>query len=251
MGKQLLCLLALASAHNMLVGKHVTEHDIVMIYKKFVKPYQTEANKSRYIPLPMHKNNIPNWAWKGRDFPRVISLLEFERFVNEHNLSSAKALALNSHHDPEWHYLPKKEIVAISYDDDKRHDLHTLDLAQKDFDFVMVNQTLEHVYDPVLCLKNIYNHMRSGAILYFNVPATSIPHTTPFHHYMGITPVGAGAIAMAAGFNILHIGQWGNEPFLTKMFKDYTFHDYQCMGENIGLNDFRYPVITWVFAQKP
>ena len=92
--------------------------------------------------------------------------------------------------------------------------------------------------------------MRPGGILYFNVPANSIPHDTPFHHFTGFTPVGVGAVVKAAGFEILHIGQWGNVGYLKKMFETHKFLDYRAV-ENPGLNDFNCPIIAWVFAKKP
>ena len=71
----------------------------------------------------------------------------------------------------------------------------------------MLNQTLEHLYDPILCLNNVFNHMRTGGILYANVPAVNIPHLTPFHYYTGYTATGLGAVVKSAGFEILKIGQ--------------------------------------------
>lgn len=242
-------LLLLCTIYHIHTSTLLTDQDINNLYKQYVKPYQVAENETRYVPLPMHKN-ILSWKWEGRDFPRVISLLEFERFIKEHTITSKKALAINGIDDPEWLCLPTTHIRGISYEQDKRYDLHTFNLDEHDFDFVMVNQTLEHVYDPVLCLKNIYKHMKSGGILYFNVPANSVPHDTPFHHFTGFTPVGAGAVAKAAGFEILHIGQWGNQAFLHKMFETLNFLDYRSIENDIGRNDFRYPVITWVFAQK-
>jgi len=226
------------------------EQDIREIYNTFIKPNINEGYMLRYVPLPLQKNNI-SWRWEGKDFPRVIAVLEFERFVNENKLSSIKSLAINSGNDPEWFYLPTLNVIKLNYEsDEKPWDLHTLDIPEKDFDFIMVNQTLEHVYDPIRCLKNIYNHMKSGGILYLNVPANSIPHALPFHYYTGYTSVGLGAIVRAAGFNILSIGQWGNLEYLKKMFESNDWPDYRKL-QNPGINDINYPVIVWIFAVKP
>ena len=80
------------------------ETDIVAIYEKYVKPNSTGEYANRYVPLPLEKN-IRNWKWEGKDFPRVIALLEFEKFINGHNLASNKGLALNGI-DPEWEIFP-------------------------------------------------------------------------------------------------------------------------------------------------
>ncbi len=229
-------------------SKKLTDRDIVMIYDQYLKPHMNDEYANRYVPLPMKKNHR-SWRWEGKDLGRVIALLEFERFVVEHSISFKKGLAINGL-DPEWRYLPRGNVARINYEaNPEMYDLHTLDLGEKDFDFVMINQTLEHVYDPILCLANIYEHMSQDGILYINVPVTSIPHTTPFHHYTGYTPVGLGMVVKAAGFRILSIGQWGNLEYLRKMYDIYLWPDYRQL-RNPGLNDFRYPVIAWIFATK-
>lgn len=223
--------------------------DVQSIYSNHVKPNITDEYKHRYTPLPLHKNNT-YWQWEDKDFPRVIAVLEFELFITKNNISSKKALALNDISDPEWDYLSTQDIQRVIYNEfTGENDLHALDLPEKDFDFVMVNQTLEHVYDPIRCLKNIYNHMCPGGVLYFNVPVNSIPHATPFHYYTGYTPVGLGAVVKAAGFKILSIGQWGNLEYLTLMHKTNGWPDYRQL-KNPGINQIDHPVITWIFAMK-
>lgn len=232
------------------VGRdRLSEADIREIYQNFVVPYVNENYAKLYVPLPLYRNKIPHWQWDNKDFPRVIALLEFERFVIEKKLSCQKGLAMNGK-DPEWHYLPVREIIQIDYvKNPKDYDLHCLKLDHKDFDFVMLNQTLEHVYDPILCLENVYNHMRPGGILYLNVPANNIPHETPFHYCTGYTPVGLGALVKCAGFKILSIGQWGNKAYLHQMFLLNDWPDYK-VGKNMSYNHFDCPIITWVFAIK-
>jgi len=225
----------------------LSETEIKQIYKTYVKPNDTNEYGNRYISLPLEKN-IRKWKWEGKDFPRVIALLEFERFVKEYNLTSKKGLAFNEI-DPEWEILPHQEIVSIQYKDNPEiYDLHIINLDEKNFDFVMVNQTIEHIYDPITCLKNICKHMKKGGILYFNVPAMSVPHEVPFHFYTGITPTGVGALVRAAGFKILSIGQWGNLEYINKLLRTHGWYDYRHFKK--FENQMDNPVITWVFAQK-
>lgn len=233
---------------NSIVAKKIYENDIREIYEKFIKSNDNAEYLNRYVPLPTHKNSA-QWQWESKDFPRVISILEFERFVIENKLTCNKGLAINGI-DPEWRYIKYNEVKEISYTSDKdKYDLHYLKLDQKDFDFVMVNQTLEHLYDPIKCLRNIYKHMKKGGILYFNVPANNIPHEVPFHYYTGFTPVGIGVMVKTAGFKILHIGQWGNLEYLKQMHSTLSWPDY-IYSSNPGVNDLRYPLVTWIFAIK-
>lgn len=228
---------------------HLSDADINEIYTTFVKPNYNDEYKMRYVPLPLHKNNLSSYPWEGKDLPRVFALLEFERFIVMHQIRCNKGLAINGL-DPEWNYLPYKNVVQTQYlDNPEKYDLHVLNLDEKDFDFVMVNQTLEHVWDPIRCLEKLYDHMVKGGILYLNVPANNIPHSTPWHYYTGFTPVGLGALVRAAGFKILSIGQWGNVEYLKKMFDTNSWPDYR-QFKNPGVNDIDCPCITWIFAIK-
>lgn len=226
----------------------LTADDIQKIYDEYVHVNFTPEYAHRYTSLPIYKNTTP-WKWEGKDFPRVIALLEFERFVEMSSLRSQNGLAINGI-DPEWHYLPHQSIDHISYDEDPiKYDLHALRLDRSDYDFVMLNQTLEHLYDPIRCLKNIYSHMRKGGIIYINVPTNSILHSQPYHYYTGYTPVGLGVVLKAAGFEILSIGQWGNLEYLTRMQNTYSWPSYDQLNDP-GYNDVKHPVITWIFATK-
>ncbi len=226
----------------------ISDKEIQEIYDLYVKPNLNDSYMLRYVPLPIEKNN-KSWNWKGKDLARIIPILEFERFIKDNNISCKKGLAINGP-DAEWEYLEANKVVIIDYvDNPDKYNLHSLNLDEKDFDFVTVNQTLEHVYDPIKCLKNIYSHMLKGGILYFNVPANNIPHSTPFHFYTGFTPVGIGAIVKLAGFEILSIGQWGNLEYLIKMNQMRYWPDY-LQFQNPGFNDPNYPISTWIFARK-
>jgi SAM-dependent methyltransferase len=141
-------------------------------------------------------------------------------------------------------------MINYNYDDDPyKYDLHTLDLNNKNFDFVMINQTIEHLYNPIVAIENIYKHLKKGGLFYTNVPSNNIPHSTPEHYYTGITPVGIGAMVKSAGFEILEIGQWGNKKYLNLMYNKNGWGDisYDSMP---GKNEINCPLITWVLAKK-
>ncbi len=228
-------------------NNYLDEKDIYKIYSKHVAPNFTNQNKLKFHPLPIER--MTHYQWEGHDFPRIIAIMEFEDYVKEYNLSSKKGLAVNDI-DPEWLFIKHDQIKLIDYAaDPKNNDLHRLRIAERDFDFIMVNQTLEHVYDPILCLQNLARIMKKNGILYFNVPANNIPHSTPYHHYTGFTATGIGCILQAAGFEILSIGQFGNKEYLDFIFKNHTWPDYTQLI-NPGINEFENPAIIWAFAKK-
>jgi SAM-dependent methyltransferase len=223
--------------------------DIISIYNDHIKPYQTEEFSNKYTSISTQKSKLPS-NWHKRDFARVISLLEFERFVREYEISSVRALSINSGKDPEWEFISTEYIKHINYLDDlENHDLHQLNLDDYDFDFIMLGNVLDHVYNPVLCIQNLYKHLKPGGIIYTSVTVNSIPHETPHHYYTGITPTGLCSILIASGFRILSVGSWGNFDYIEKMHKNKKWPNYHELSKPIH-NDFDYPVTTWAFAIK-
>ena len=222
------------------------------LYEKFVKVNYTDEYKNRYVPLPLEKNN-KRWKWEGKDFPRVISLLEFETYIKKYNFDIEKLLIFNGEEDPEIEYLKGryKSYLNVNYhDNEERYDLHSLQLKQKNFDFCILSQTLEHVYNPSLCLKNIKKYLADDGYLYINVPACNAPHSEPFHYYIGYTPMGLAALAEENGYKIKEIGQWGNEEYLVKLWtRNPGWSEYRQLA-NPGVNEIENPVITWALLQK-
>jgi SAM-dependent methyltransferase len=209
-----------------------------------------EKYYNKYVPLPMELNNKV-WRWEGKDFPRVIALLEFREFMLEYNRTFENVLSFNAitpNDDPEYEYINYLHRDNYNYDDNETFDIHTVVLPKKDYDFAMLNQTIEHLYDPKTALVNIYNHMKSGGMFYANVPINGIPHNTPFQFYMGITAVGLGALVEMAGFKILKLGQWGNKKYLKQSYEK-TWNDYN-YSTDAGFNQMDYPVIAWCLAIK-
>lgn len=232
--------------------KKLTNKDIEYIHKTFISVNNTDYNKTKYVPLPLHKNN-KQWRWEGKDFPRVISLLEFEEYILKYDFKINNLLIFNYDSDPEIEYLEGRyiNIDKINYEEDPvNHDLHSLNLQHKNYDFVCLHQTLEHIYNPYQCLINIKEHMADGGYLYINVPACNAPHSEPYHYFTGYTPMGLAAVCYQAGFELLNVGQWGNEEYLVKLWtRNPGWSDYTQLTTP-GLNEYHNPVITWILAKK-
>jgi len=226
----------------------LSETDIYNIYRQFVLPKYNNSDKYKILP---EEFNNKNWKWEGKDFPRVISLLEFKEFLEKSgNPTFKNVLSFNGANDPEYEYLNYENIINYNYTDNPyKYDLHNLDLDRKDFDFFMSNQTLEHLYDPCLVVRKIYDNIKSGGIVYMNLPAINMPHSTPLHYYTGFTPVGLGCIFKQAGFDILDIGFWGNTEYYDYTLMKGFWPDYKQMTNFSSEKDKE--AITWIFARKP
>jgi SAM-dependent methyltransferase len=233
----------------------LTEQDIYKLYDQFVVPTRTDEYKNRYHPLPLQENN-KKWKWEDKDFPRVIALLEFKRYVEKYQFSITKLLTFNGENDPELEYLEGhyKQILNLDYTTNKDlYDLHKLQIrSHKDFDFVCLHQTLEHVYNPISCLINIQRHMKDDGYLYINAPVCNVPHGEPHHFSTGYTLMGLLAMSKLSGFDILEAGQWGNREYIGRLYGitgEQWCADYR-MLKNAGLNEYKYPVIAWVLLKK-
>jgi len=180
----------------------LSKEDITEIYEKYVAVNYTGEYTRKYVPFSTALND-KTWKWENKDFSRIIALLEFREYMLEYDKVFDSVLSFSSidiwgGKDPEYEYLKYKEYFNYNYEDDIKYDLHSVDLEKKDFDFAMINWVIEHLYDPRLALRTIYNHMRIGGMFYVIAPSNCIPHCTPFHFYTGFTPVGLGAVLRLA-----------------------------------------------------
>ena len=157
-------------------------------------------------------------------------------------------LVFNNYNEPELEYINCEKISSFNYDENIiDYDLHTLKIPEDNYDFVIINQTLEHLYDPKLCIENIYTYLKESAYFYCNVPTVNIIHSYPYNYYTGFTPVGLGCLLKQCGFNILEIGSWGNCDYINKIFNKKYWPDYNQVDK---INDFDTPCQCWILAKK-
>ena len=216
----------------------LNKNSIDEIYKKLDIPKYDK---------PLLEYNNGNWKWENKDFSRVPTLIEFRKMVDELKLSSEKMLVINGTGDPELEFIPTKEVKhGVYIHEPELYDLHTMDLDEKDYDFLMCNQTLEHVYNPFVALKTMNKHLRMGGYCYITVPCNNIPHDTPMHFYTGFTAVGLGTFFVEGGFEIIKLGQWGNYKAVETMFTD-DWADYRKSSWN---NEEKCPITSWCLGRK-
>jgi len=230
--------------------EYLTEEEIQEIYTTHVvKPenYFTKYSDMKTIDLDLQQ-------WSKRDCPRLFSVLEFREWSKKYGFDIGNKLFYTYKKDFELPYIHYTEKYFLDYETNKNNDLHTLDSNKvgNDFDFVLFNHTLEHLYNPLVCMKNLYSILKPGGFLYTAVPILSIPHDTPFH-FSGFTPMGLAVLCKLAGFDIKEVGYWGNKKYLELMYKDVYWPDiFEMMDQNkIVKNDPEVPVQTWILVQKP
>jgi SAM-dependent methyltransferase len=225
---------------------HFTDTEIQEIYETKVK--KPPSYFTKYYNLP--SDPLPSWtySWEMNDFPRIWILLDFKEWVTKYNLTQGAILASTHAQDPELEFLSYETIIHLPY---PVQDLHKPLPHINTYDFFVFNQTLEHLYNPQLALKNIYAAVKPGGYVFTSVPVFSIPHLTPFH-YAGFTPMGLAMLFLTAGFEVCEIGQWGNYKYITKLFGTHTFKSYHDLHTNNCVeNEPENACQTWILARKP
>ena len=240
------------------------KNDIEKLYSEFVAPNKA----SEYLELSLNLPFSFLEKYSNIEFPRVFQISEFKRLVKEYNIQPVSVLNYNGP-DPELEYLEYKKIDYINYEPIlENNDLHNF-RSEKQYDFIIFMETIEHLSNPFVAIENIYNSAKRGGVVFTSVPTVNKIHDYPFNFTTGYTPVGLGALFISAGFEIMHIGQWGNRKYIELTF-NYgwpTWKDMKnksCLKSNIKkfikspfhffqngfLNEFDYPVKTWIMAKK-
>lgn len=226
-----------------------TPQEIQDIYNKHCVKLQEYYKKYENVPTHLMDDS---WNWSGKDYARVPCLLDFKEWVIKYKISSPEKLLYTDGSDPELFYLNPKSKKLIYYQfHNNQNDLHQLDLKEKDFDFVLFNQTFEHLHNPYLALKNIVNHVKSGGYVFTSVPTLSIPHMTPIH-FWGINKIGLVVLFKHFNLEILEVGEWGNIDYIIQMYTEQTWPDYKAlMKDGKIINDPNRSCQCWILARKP
>ena len=231
-----------------MIVKLFSIEEIEEIYKKHVeKPdeYFRKSNDEYHKLSDQEKRE-----WFPRDFPRLAGLFDFREWVEKHNLKHVGKLLSTCRTDFELDSITYDEITVCDYLVDKKYDLHTMDLEDKDYDMIIFNQTLEHLYNPFVAMKNLYDHLKPGGYLYTTVPTINIPHQEPFH-FWGVTPTGLCVLGASAGFDIMECGYWGNLSYINHIFAHNGWpNTANVMIQNQIENVYHCQSQTWALFKK-
>ena len=221
-----------------------TEKEINDIYINIVKKNQSYFNNVvQSCPVKMW-----NYDWSGKDAPRCLCICNFIEWTTKYNLNHVDILNLTSSDDPELEFITANKINIYSYlyNTPESVDLHHFKNQDK-CDFFIFNQTIEHLYNPFLAIKNIYDNIKPGGYVFTSVPTLCIPHDTPFH-FANWTPMGLAMLFMSAGFKIKETGQWGNRNYIINAFNNG--HDFPDLNKCGSHNEETNVCGCWLLAQK-
>lgn len=232
-----------------MMDKIFSENEIMDIYNTHIVKDSSYFDKvnNKYQSL----SNELKFKWYDKDFSRLASIFDFEDWIEKYNLKKVNKLLSTCETDDELTYIQSNVLDIIDYSKNKEYDLHTLNLKDKDYDLIIFNQTLEHLYNPFLAMKKLYEHLKPNGHLYTTVPIINIPHMVPFH-FWGITPIGLCILSKNASFDILECGYWGNLEYINHLFTSnswtHTNNVMNCDGVIKNVNHCQSQ--TWVLLKK-
>ena len=221
------------------------DNQIYEIYNKYVVKPNSYYERFSHINDFLSESEL--FEYKQIDPPRVISIIDFKEWIQNHNIAQGDKLLYTCETDMELKYIEYNNKTHISY---PPYDLHNLDITEKNYDLIIFNQTIEHLYNPFLAMRNLYNHTKKGGFLYTTVPTINIPHMTPIH-FGGITPIGLCLLMISSGFEIVECGHWGSQKYIEYIFNNNTWPGYSDISDNFNLGyDHVSQAQTWILVKK-
>ena len=218
-------------------------------------------------------------AWKAKTggcdpctlalFPgRLFALIDFYEWNETHNfLHPQKVLSLfpddaemaaldgrcGTYTPPvvdTWIYGKHPEIAHWG---DLQHPISAAHAGE--YDLVLFAQTLEHLYNPQLGIKNVFDALAPGGFVFTSVPMLNHLHMVPIF-FTEPTPFGLAMWFKTAGFEVLHVGQYGSEEYMHNLATNVIWwpkwHTYLNVSRRPQIvNDATRPVQTWILARRP
>ncbi|MBC8550084.1 MAG: methyltransferase domain-containing protein [Candidatus Brocadiales bacterium] len=211
---------------------------------------------------------------RSHGYNRVVSMFDFDKLSDLESFKDIDKLCIvsGSEAELETNFVNTKEVFATSLE--KGYDL-TDDWSQGDFknqdmldnfDFVMCNQVLEHVPDPIRAFNNLTLITKPGGYIWVSIPVINRIHDEPNFYSSGYHPRYLKFLADKARLDVVHIGAWGslkyklfavsrNWPPLRKLQKglrsnsDLLFPKF--IFSNGAIYQEKHLVDAWALYRKP
>ena len=207
-------------------------------------------------------------------YNRVVSMFDFDKLSKLENFRNIDKLCIVSgpKDELETNFINANEIFTTSLEDgyDLTENWSEGGFKNKDilnsFDFVMCNQVLEHVPDPIKAFNNLILLAKPGAYIWVSIPVINRIHDEPNFYSSGYHPRYLKFLADNSKLETIHIGTWGslkyklfavsrNWPPLRKLKiglrsnSDLLFPKF--IFTNGAIHHDKHLVDTWALYKKP
>lgn len=187
---------------------------------------------------------FPESAGASDQWQRVIMNEEIAAHLERLGPSrlSAAEISGNAHENRGW-----KEFRSLNYPD---FDLCAAVTTSERYDVVICEQVLEHVVDPFLAAKHLFDLCRPGGHVVVSTPFLIKHHELPLHgmfDYWRFTPRGLRALLERAGLEVDHVGTWGNCLGVLGNLDRWSAHRRWLPLRNRP----DIAVVVWAYARRP
>jgi len=155
---------------------------------------------------------------RSHGYNRVVSMFDFDQLSVLENFKHIDKLCVVSglEDELETNFVSVNEVFATSLEGgyDLTEDWGRDDFKHKEilnsFDFVMCNQVLEHVPDPIRAFNNVVLMAKPGAYIWVSIPVINRIHDEPNFYSSGYHPRYLRFLSDNAKLDTIHIGAWGS-----------------------------------------
>jgi len=198
-------------------------------------------------------------AWGGSDCSRTVHLMLLRKWIGELGICAIPGPIVDCNGpNPEADYFralaqPGVPVLMYNYKGTNRGDLHHVwDLVYRNASVFIVPQTLEHVQNIHVALRNIHDVVSPGGLVYASIPFINRPHTTPFH-FSHWTATGLAVAFESNGFEVLRARGWGNAEYVAKIFsmKVHSWPSCGLLGDDLDSPHNKYAQVAVLARRLP
>ena len=147
--------------------------------------------------------------------------------------------------------MPGAEHVVLPYPDYDIQDL--TQVADGEFDFMILDQTLEHLQNPEKALSEVHRVLKPGGVAIISTPFLIPVHPGKnYGDYYRWTPQGMKVVLERCGFEP-EVHMWGNlkaaQALLGKMYMLANEAKRRRLDVSTAFCDERFPVSVWATAR--
>jgi hypothetical protein len=175
-------------------------------------------------------------------YPRVVSLAHFSYLVEKYKIKNQNNVGVISgnKNEPELKFIKKKSVEFLNFENNKKYDLDKeWRHKKKKFSFIICNQVLEHIFNPITGFKNILYHAIKGAYIWITIPVINCIHGEPHFFSSGYHPRFLEKLAMLNNCKILHLGYWGSRKYLINAVLGHWLNANELSGKIKNLKSLR------------
>jgi SAM-dependent methyltransferase len=184
---------------------------------------------ARYVMYKRHARFI-NLAFHAKSLPRP-KVIEF---------GGSNGIIEKLFDTPSYEVAPNYPYVDIQ---------NLSNYKENSWDFIVLDEVLEHVANPWLAISELYRLLKSGGYL-----ITSSPFLVPIHKcpadYWRFTEDGLRVLLSA--FQSVEVYSWGNSSVISDIAMNMmmTVNEAKERGIFTETNERKFPITVWAYAQK-